>query len=274
MPSTPQDIFDPTSPPLLSSTRGMWLVNRDKSLPPLPAGVLKKKASGSLQRSIISNSTGISSTTTMAATPTLNAIGKYAFPRARTFSSTSTASTSIPSPSANTTSPTINVVSSSMMSSSPSSATIKPNVRPLQLPRQTISIAGDRPAVPVPSPIFNSSSLPPATSPSVNTSSFRASAPSLSPPPTHHPSPILSGHVGTLPATGIARPKPRTGTGMVYRTSSYGVGGSSKIRTPIILSRPSSLVSGVSVTAGEGSGGASGPIQVGRSSGVPRAIAL
>ena len=39
----------------------------------------------------------------------------------------------------------------------------------------------------------------------------------------------------TTTASGMVRPKPKTGTGMVYRTSSYGVGGS-KTRAPMILS--------------------------------------
>jgi hypothetical protein len=48
--------------------------------------------------------------------------------------------------------------------------------------------------------------------------------------------------------TGIARPKPRTGTGMVYRTSS-------KMRAPMILSGTSSVVSNASVSGAGGGGG-------------------
>ena len=239
--------------------------NKEKSLPPLPAGGLKKKTSGN-QISIISNCK--SSTTTTAATTSttgsLNGTGKYAFPssRIRTFSSST--STSTPSPS----SPT---PAAAILSPSSSAATIKPNVRPLQLPRQTTTrvIGGDRPAVPVPSPTLNS--LPPDTTTTTTSTttttmnnSLRAPTHSLSTLPRHRPSPItpiLSGHVGpssapaspaigdgaavtTTTATGgMVRPKPRTGTGMVYRTSSYGVGGS-KMRAPMILSGSSANVSG------------------------------
>ena len=257
MPSTPKDIFDPAAPPLLSSTRGMSSVNKEKSLPPLPAGGLKKKSSGNLQKS-----NGTSSSTTTVTPGSLNGTGKYAFPstRIRTFSSTSP-STSTPSP----TSPisAAAVGSPSILSPSSSAATIKPFVRPLQLPRQTTRIAGDRLAVPVPSPILNSPPLSPAVM-----NSLRAPTPSLSALPKHRPSlpspialssttssapnsPAVSNAMTTM-TTGIVRAKPRTGTGMVYRSSSHGVG--SKMRAPMMLSGSSSLVSNGSVSAGGGSG--------------------
>ena len=269
MPSTPKDIFNPNAPPMLSSTRGL---NKEKSLPPLPAGGLKKKSSGNLQRSIISNGKG----STVTTGGTLNGTGKYAFPssRIRTFSSASAASTSTPSLS----SPPI--PAATILSPSSSAVTIKPNVRPLQLPRQTTRVGGDRPAVPVPSPTLNSLPLATATM-----NSLRAPTPSLSTLSRPRPSPItpiLLGHVGASSApaspamngggvavtttTGsIVRPKPRTGTGMVYRTSSYGAAGS-KMRAPMILAgSPNALaVSG-------GGGGANGG---GGSNGFSEAIAL
>ena len=104
--------------------------------------------------------------------------------------------------------------------------------------------------------------------------SLRATTTSLSTSQRHRPSPItpiLLGHTGTTSApaspavngggvaataTGMIRPKPRTGTGMVYRTSSYGVGGS-KMRAPMILSGFSTnvLVSSGGVGGGGNGGG-------------------
>ena len=272
MPSTPKDIFDPAAPPLFSSTRGMLSANKEKSLPPLPAGGLKKKSSMNLQKSNGTSSSTTTPTPTTTAGP-LNGTGKYAFPstRIRTFSSASPA-TSTPSPASPI--PVATGGSSSIISPSSSVATIKPNVRPLQLPRQTARVAGDRAAVPVPSPTLNSPPLPLAT-----LNSLRAPTPSLSSLARHRTSlsPILSGHAGTSSAppspainggnmaatTGIARPKPRTGTGMVYRTSS-----GSKMRAPMILSGTSSVVSNASVSGG-GVGGS-----IGRSNGLVGAIAL
>ena len=247
MPNIPKDILDPAAPPLLS-------VNKEKSLPPLPAGGLKKKSSGTLRRS---NGTSNSTTTPM---PTiLNGTGKYAFPstKIRSFSSTS----STPPP----TSP-IPPASSSVLLPSSSAATIKPNVRPLQLPRLTARVAGDRPAVPVPSPTVNS--------PLASLHSLRAPTPSLSPLQRHRPS-LISPGTSSAPTSpvitggniaGILRPKPRTGTGMVYRTSSYGVG--SKMRAPMILTGTSSVVSNASVSGGGGGG------SIERSNGLVGAIAL
>ena len=296
MPSTPKDIFNPAAPPMMSSTRGiMSVLNKEKSLPPLPAGGLKKKSSGNLQRSIISNSK--SSTTSIAGNNSLKGTGKYAFPsssssRMRTFSCTSSTSTSTPS-----TSP---IPASAVLSPSSSAVTIKPNVRPLQLPRQSTTtstttarvVGGDRPPVPVPSPILHSPPQPPATNTITTTTmnnSLRAPAASLSTlSPRHRPSPItpiLLGHAGTSSApaspaingvgaatttTGMIRPKPRTGTGMVYRTSSYGVGGS-KMRAPMILSGGSLKVSSTSSSGGGGGGSATA---VGGSNSFSGAIAL
>jgi hypothetical protein len=125
-----------------------------------------------------------------------------------------------------------------------------------------------------------------------NNNSLRAPTASLSTlQQRHRPSPItpiLLGHTGTLsapaspainsgattPTTGsMMRPKPRTGTGMVYRTSSYGVGGGggSKMRAPMILSGSTNA----SLVSGGGNGGGSGStIVVGGSNSFSGAIAL
>ena len=315
MPSTPKDIFNPASPPMMSSTRGMMVLNKEKSLPPLPAGGLKKKSSGNLQRSIVSNSsvrnsvTTTSTTTTTTTTSSNNTLvgtGKYAFPsssRIRTFSSTSMSTPPLPTSSSTSTSPTIPFAAGGgVLTPSSSTVTIKPNVRPLQLPRQSsitgTTNRGDRPAVPVPSPTLHSPTLHSPTlrsphSPLVATTttttttnnSLRAPTASLSTlQQRHRPSPItpiLLGHSGTLSApaspaiinsgattptsAGSMRPKPRTGTGMVYRTSSYGVGGGggSKMRAPMILSGSTSLVSGGGNGNGGGGGGGTTSIVVG-----------
>jgi hypothetical protein len=65
------------------------------------------------------------------------------------------------------------------------------------------------------------------------------------------PSPAINGD-NMAATTGIARPKPRTGIGMVYSTSS-----GSKMRAPMVLSGTSSVVSNASVS---GAGGGSGYI--------------
>jgi hypothetical protein len=57
----------------------------------------------------------------------------------------------------------------------------------------------------------------------------------------------------------MVRPKPRTGTGMVYRASSYGIGGS-KMRAPMILS-------GFSTNASSGGGGGGSTVVVGSTNG-------
>ena len=167
MPVTPKDV----DPALWSpSGLGVKLYNKEKSLPPLPKGVLKKQPSK----------------------------GNMGTTRLRTFSSASSVST--PSPT----------------SASPSESKL-PGVRPLHLPRQAARSGADRAAVPVPSVLSSFASQ----------SSLRAPS-----------SPALRVAAGTLPEStlssaggGILRPKPRTGTGMAYRTSS-----GSRIRTPILSS--------------------------------------
>ncbi|KAF8992747.1 hypothetical protein BDQ17DRAFT_1369129 [Cyathus striatus] len=93
-----------------------------------------------------------------------------------------------------------------------SSTSSAPIVRPLRLPRQTSrsTTRGDRPAVPVPSV-----------------------GSGLSAPQSAPTTPTLS--------SSIAKPKPRTGTGMVYRTSS---GPASRMRTPMSLSASLSASTG------------------------------
>lgn len=167
MPVTPKDVD-----PALWSPSGQ-LYNKEKSLPPLPKGVLKKQ-------------------------PSKAHMGTT---RVRTFSSASSVST--PSPT----------------SASPSESKL-PGVRPLHLPRQAARSGADRAAVPVPSVLSSFASQ----------SSLRA--------PSSPATLRVAAAAGTLPEStlssaggGILRPKPRTGTGMAYRTSS-----GSRIRTPILAS--------------------------------------
>ncbi|KAJ7623301.1 hypothetical protein FB45DRAFT_101401 [Roridomyces roridus] len=117
---------------------------------------------------------------------------------------------------------------------------VKPQMRPLRLPSR---IAGDRPAVPVPGlPTSSTSSSIASSTSSTSFSGLSASTSAtsvslLSPSPStslaymnRTSSPYLRGPAPTTPTTpttplydqqqsGIARPRPRTGTGMVYRTS-------------------------------------------------------
>jgi len=166
IPSTPRD-YDPSmsTPAGFGSTRSY---NTEKSLPPIPYNLLKKRPSNSRIDTLSSS---------------------FSFPRARTFSATSS---SVPSP------------------TSPSSAS---PVRPLQLPRQAGVSGSDRAAVPVPSVL---------PSPSISKSSLRL-------PATRSPAPDKT-------ASGI-RPRPRTGTGMMYRTSS-----GSRIKAPMTLASSTSLL--------------------------------
>lgn len=262
MPLTPRDIDHSTA--TASTTKALSekksLYDKEKSLPPLPAGGLKKMPS----HARIDAGTGAGAT-------------KIAFPRARTFSSTSTTAAS----------------SSVGAIASPSSAA----VRPLQLPRQaglTRGTTGDRPAVPVPSVLALSSSgsrsslrapsssgysqgfstSPTSPSSHWSTNEFGVLTSPSSPPST---SPLSASTSSST--TGIARPKPRTGTGMVYRTSS-SVGMNSKMRAPMVLSSsvggsaksgPATNGSGI-VSSSSTSAANTGSI--GRSGGIPRAIIL
>ena len=103
--------------------------------------------------------------------------------------------------------------------SSPTSPS--PVVRPLQLPRLSTKAGGggsDRAAVPVPSVMSSSSSS--------GSVSVRSSVPPSSP------------QLESAGSAAAAQRRPRTGTGMVYRTSS----GSSRIRAPMTLSSSSGSV--------------------------------
>ncbi|KAF9522345.1 hypothetical protein CPB83DRAFT_864645 [Crepidotus variabilis] len=171
-PSTPSD-FPSSTTPFGSKTP----FDKEKSLPPLPSGGLRKAPSDG---------------------------SNYGFPRARTFSSTSSAS------------------NPSVMSA-PNSTVTSPVVRPLQLPRVAARNNGDRAAVPVPSVLNSSASQSSLRTPS--RSPMLASATSSDNVPL---SPISS-------TTGTPRPKPRTGTGMAYRTSS-----SSRMRAPMALASSTS----------------------------------
>ncbi|KAF8875436.1 hypothetical protein BD779DRAFT_212315 [Infundibulicybe gibba] len=111
---------------------------------------------------------------------------------------------------------------------SPQSPALQSNIintpRPLQLPRQQLrapSQCGDRPAVPVPT----ISGLRTPTGLPTSRSTPRLSAPS--PVPPRSPASPLPRSASTGAAV-LQKPKPRTGTGMVYRTSSHG----SRIKLP------------------------------------------
>ncbi|KAF5325457.1 hypothetical protein D9619_009524 [Psilocybe cf. subviscida] len=212
MPTTPKDTDSlssagatQTSFPV--STPGQKLMyNKNKSLPPLPAGGLKKTPSAASSKSTgssaIANTASTSTVTFAAPTPTPSAgpASKFAFPRARTFSATAS------------------------QSASPAGST-SPVVRPLQLPRHAgARVNGDRAAVPVPSipSLSQQSSRSGLRTPSLTSVQLSSNVPSPSSPPS---SPMLS------------HAKPRTGTGMAYRSSSsFG----SKMRAPLALSSSAS----------------------------------
>ncbi|PPQ90507.1 hypothetical protein CVT25_014189 [Psilocybe cyanescens] len=260
MPLTPRDL-DPSTTTTsiakaLSEKKAVY--DKEKSLPPLPAGGLKMPSHARMD-----GGAGASAT-------------KIAFPRARAFSSMATTPAS----------------SSAAAAAASSSSTV---VRPLQLPRQaglTRGTTGDRPAVPVPSvlalsPSGSRSSLRTPSSSALHGNGSSPTSPLLSPWSTNEfgvlsspssPSLSLSTSASTS-TTGIARPKPRTGTGMVYRTSS-SVGLNSKMRAPMALSSSvgGSLKTGASTTGGgignSASTTAANTGSIGRSGGIPRAIVL
>ncbi|KIJ97709.1 hypothetical protein K443DRAFT_105258 [Laccaria amethystina LaAM-08-1] len=127
---------------------------------------------------------------------------KYAFPRARTYSATATNAASTPLP---------------QVQASQTTTTMANAVKPLQLPRlgSRIAIAGgggDRPAVPVPSVLV------PGTPHSSSSTS----------PPLRAPA--------GMPTD--MKPKPRTGTGMTYKTTS-----ASKMRAPMQLASSAAATS-------------------------------
>jgi len=275
MPGTPKDydaLLSATTP-VGGSSSGLGIkFNKEKSLPPLPSGGLKRPAS---RTNLVANSnskstsnaksTGANSnakstsispsnakSTSTLRTPSDGSSAKYAFPRARTFSSTSSASA---------TSHTVaGVVDTAGSPPTP--------VRPLQLPRQAVSArpSGDRPAVPVPSipgalNLSSSTSRSALRTPSLTSARFAASGYTSMPS-----SPLLPGmnsnpNANSTPTptagTGMARPKPRTGTGMVYRTSTTSMG--SKMRAPL------ALASGSAGAVGGAGGGGS----IGRAAGRP-----
>lgn len=183
MPVTPQQ--DRNSPRIPSSLPGKKpLLGKNKALPPLP-GCLSRVPS----RANLSTSQG----------PPVKTPSKQSFPRARTFSSTSSSAS------------THSVVGV------PSAVA---HVRPLQLPRQIrTASAGDRPAVPVPS--ITSRAMRKASLPTNSVT-----------PPTSTPSRSLSTN---------DKPRPRTGTGMVYKSSSN----SSKLRPPMPLQSASLSTSSI-----------------------------
>ena len=275
MPGTPRDydaLLSATTPVGGSSSGLGMKYNKEKSLPPLPSGGLKRPASrtnlvASSNSKSTSNtkSTGETSkaksssispsnakSTSTLQTPSDSSSAKYAFPRARTFSSTSSAS-----------------ASSHTLAGVVDSAGSPPTpVRPLQLPRQSVSgrPTGDRPAVPVPSipgalSLSSSTSRSALRTPSLTSARFAATGYNSMPS-----SPILPGmnsnaNANSTPTAGAGtvRPKPRTGTGMVYRTSTASIG--SKMRAPLVLASGSA--------GGVGGGGGGGGGSIGRAAGRP-----
>lgn len=254
MPATPRDYdgLSSSTTPVKGSGLGMKF-NKEKSLPPLPSGGLRRPSSrANLTANSNSKSTSnVKSTSSMAnakststspsntiRSPSDGSSTKYAFPRARTFSSTSSAS------------------------GVADGAGSPP--RPLQLPRQVVSSrpAGDRAAVPVPSipsalSLSSSSSRGALRTPSLTSARFATgydSVPSSPLPPGMNTNSTPTAGTGM----GTVRPKPRTGTGMVYRTSSASLG--SKMRAPLVLA--SGSVAG-------GSAGGSGVASIGRAAGRP-----
>ena len=272
MPGTPRDGdgLSSSTTPVKGLGMGMGTkFNKEKSLPPLPSGGLRRPSSRmNLTSNSNSKSTSSIANTKSTANPTSNAKStstspsnavrapsdgsgsKYAFPRARTFSSTSSASGT-----------------SHALTSAADGAGSPP--RPLQLPRQAVSArpTGDRAAVPVPSIPAALTLSPPSSrgalrTPSLSSARFASagysSAPSSPLPPGMNSTPMSE------TSTGMVRPKPRTGTGMVYRTSTASMG--SKMRAPLVLSSVSA--SGVG-GAGVGGGGGGGVPSIGRAAGRP-----
>ncbi|KAF9471885.1 hypothetical protein BDN70DRAFT_925951 [Pholiota conissans] len=220
MPATPRDEDDASMTTTTTSMgvgavkkRSTW--DKEKTLPPLPPGGLKKMPSTphlDNAKAGVAGGVGGAGVGTPAAS-------RYAFPRARTFSSASRSSAHSTSASTPHTPAPASVL-----------APTSPKVRPLQLPRARVTNGGgggDRAAVPVPSVsmLAHSTSRGSLRSPSA---SFGASANGGATSPPSTPSTPLPG------STGIVRPKPRTGTGMVYRSSSSSLRG--RGRAPMALS--------------------------------------
>ncbi|KIM35048.1 hypothetical protein M413DRAFT_369576 [Hebeloma cylindrosporum] len=275
MPATPRDYdgLSSSTTPVKGSVVGLGMkFNKEKSLPPLPSGGLKRpssrtnlvskstsnsKSTGSTSNAKSTGSTPNAKSTSTSAVRTPSDGAKYAFPRARTFSSTSSASAS---------SHTFAGAGAGAIDTAGSPPT---PVRPLQLPRQTRPAAGDRAAVPVPSIPALSASASSAMragalrTPSLTSARFAAgydSVPSSPLPPGMN----ATMNANSTPTAGaVARPKPRTGTGMVYKTSSSSMG--SKMRAPLVLAS-GSAVGGGSVGAG---GGGAGVSSIGRAAGRP-----
>ncbi|KAF5322978.1 hypothetical protein D9611_009367 [Ephemerocybe angulata] len=184
LPVTPQ--HDQSPPNILTSlsAKKKPTLGKNKDLPPLPGGLKKVQSKANLAAS------------------TNVPPSKQSFPRARTFSNTSS---------------TASTPSSLFIPGAPSTPTA---VRTLQLPRQLRTpTAGDRAPVPVPS--ISSRNLRKASLPT-NSLTTSPQVPSRS-------------------LSTSDKPRPRTGTGMVYKTSS----GSSKLRPPMPLQSASLSTSSI-----------------------------
>ncbi|KAF8872210.1 hypothetical protein CPB84DRAFT_1854588 [Gymnopilus junonius] len=140
-------------------------------------------------------------------------------------------------------------------------------LRPLQLPRHAAAVArtgGDRPAVPVPSVLSSSSPRGSLRTPSLGSAGHSFSLSPMSPdsvPSSPLPPP------SSPDASGIAKPKPRTGTGMVYRSSNS----TSKMRPPMALSSSTSATAAAAALSASSS---SAVRSIGRPGGTGKPIAL
>ncbi|PFH53516.1 hypothetical protein AMATHDRAFT_54668 [Amanita thiersii Skay4041] len=257
LPSTPSD--DSTSRKLTGST-----INKNKSLPPIPALSLRKRPSN------LNLTSGIPGT------------------RPRTLSSSSVSSAPRSPPSVPL--PPIPVI-----------ASIITTPRPLKLPEAyrrpdppPLTQRANRPAVPVPTVSYSkpglrqiptttsnsSSSLPLSRSISrLPSKTFREGSTSS---PASSLSPPLPPLTSSVSVPELPKPKPRIGTGMVYRSSSYGgLSAPTTLPTPSKLRVPKSLTlaptTGPSTSIGSRSISTALPsprTPTSPSSGIPRGIAF
>lgn len=209
LPITPHDSF---SSPEFASTSVAQNLDKDKSLPPLPP---------SLKRSPASSST-LGMKTRHGAQQVL---------RPRTYSSTSSTSTPQRPPS---TSPS--PVPPTPVLTTPIKPSLMGTPRPLRLAHSNIRPRGDRAAVPVPSASYSNRSASPLPSPLLSPSrsvSGALNSAGLS-SNSHHSMSTSSLHSPVSPHfPSSPKPKPRTGTGMVYRSTS-GYSSSSRMKPPSV----------------------------------------
>ncbi|RDB30208.1 hypothetical protein Hypma_010449 [Hypsizygus marmoreus] len=261
LPITPLD-GDDAGTTTTTTTTGLAFI--DKSLPPLPTPTpTLRRSPGSANLSAAAAGGGGDKGTI--------ARGGFAFPtqpRARAISSSAVGSGStIEAPalvgSYSGPPPPTTATSTSQMMSPPTPRPLRlaqsPYLRPKtpsSLPTPTLT--RDRPAVPVPVPSIPTAAGPYLARAPLALSGFASNAAASSSTPSlvvYHSTP------GT-PRTPLEKPKPRTGTGMVYRSTT----GPSRMRLP-------SAAAGVGGSGGGGGVGAA-KVQVQVQAGGPRAIAL